>query len=82
MWTALQEVEIISVKSKFDVEARFRLGEVQLASSNATAARRTWQDLLAAHPESEDARIPEIPQPTALRRDEAKPVPNSLRLNE
>ncbi len=41
------------------IEARFRLGEVQLAQSQQQEARRTWQDLLAAHADSKSERIPE-----------------------
>ena len=41
------------------IEARFRLGEVQLAQNQPQEARRTWQDLLAAHPDSKSERIPE-----------------------
>jgi alpha-2-macroglobulin len=42
-----------------EIEARFRLGEVQLAQSQPQDARRTWQDLLAAHPDSSSQRIAE-----------------------
>ena len=42
-----------------EIEARFRLGEVQLAQSEPQDARRTWQDLLAAHADSPSERIAE-----------------------
>jgi len=60
-------------ESELDVEARFRLGECRLAEGNLKAARRTWQDLLAKHPDADSERIAEasfqlsrtwrIPQP-------------------
>jgi alpha-2-macroglobulin len=59
--------------SRQDIEARFRLGECQLAQGNLKLARRTWQDLLAKHRDSQAERIAEtqfnlartwrIPQP-------------------
>ncbi len=42
--------------SQLIIEARFRLGEVQLAENQAEEARRTWQDLLAAHAERQNRR--------------------------
>ncbi len=41
------------------VDARFRMGQCQLADNKPAEARRTWQDLLAAHAESESPRIAE-----------------------
>ncbi len=41
------------------VEARFQLGEVQLAAGNLAAARRTWQDLLELNKESKSKRLAE-----------------------
>jgi len=59
--------------STWDVEARYRLGECRLAQGNLKLARRTWQDLLAKHLDSQSERIAEatfhlsrtwrIPQP-------------------
>ena len=45
--------------SQHDIEARFRLGEVQLAQNQPEEARRTWQDLLAAHGSAKSERIAE-----------------------
>ena len=45
--------------SPLDIEARFRLGEIQLARGQHQEARRTWQDLLAKHADSSSPRIPE-----------------------
>src|SRR5688572_28251024 len=42
-----------------DIDARFRLGEAQLALGQREEARRTWQDLLAAHADAKSERIPE-----------------------
>ena len=42
-----------------EVEARFRLGEVQMAMNQPAEARRTWQDLLAAHADDKSERIAE-----------------------
>lgn len=42
-----------------EIEARFRLGEVYMALNQPEEARRTWQDLLAAHPDSGSERIAE-----------------------
>jgi tetratricopeptide (TPR) repeat protein len=42
-----------------DIEARFRLGEAQLALGQREPARRTWQDLLAAHADEKSERIAE-----------------------
>jgi tetratricopeptide (TPR) repeat protein len=42
-----------------EVEARFRLGEVQMAMNQPTEARRTWQDLIAAHADDKSERIAE-----------------------
>ncbi len=41
------------------VEARFRLGEVQLAQGQAEDARHTWKDLLTIHADSKSERIAE-----------------------
>ena len=41
------------------IEARFRLGECRLAEGNRQAARRAWEDLLAAHAGSDSPRIAE-----------------------
>ncbi len=41
------------------IEARFRLGEVQLAQNQPEEARRTWQDLLAAHADAKSDLIPQ-----------------------
>jgi tetratricopeptide (TPR) repeat protein len=45
--------------SPLDVEARYRLGESQLAAGQAKPARRSWQDLLAKYPDSRSERIAE-----------------------
>jgi alpha-2-macroglobulin len=45
--------------SKLIIEARFRLGEAQLAQNQPEEARRTWQDLLAAHGTAKSERIAE-----------------------
>ena len=42
-----------------EIEARFSLGEVQMAMGQPAEARRTWQDLLAAHADDKSERIPE-----------------------
>ncbi|MEX2141126.1 MAG: MG2 domain-containing protein [Pirellulales bacterium] len=44
---------------KRDIEARFRLGEAQLALGQRDEARRTWQDLLAAHADAKHEHIPQ-----------------------
>lgn len=44
---------------KLVVEARFRLGESQLASGNVVEARRTWQDLLRQHRDDASPRVAE-----------------------
>jgi uncharacterized protein YfaS (alpha-2-macroglobulin family)/TolA-binding protein len=41
------------------IEARYRLGESQLAGGNRVEARRTWQDLLALHKGSKSPRMAE-----------------------
>lgn len=41
------------------IEARFRLGESELAAGDAASARRTWQDLLAAHADVDSQLLPE-----------------------
>lgn len=41
------------------IEARFRLGECQLARDKPAEARRSWQDLLEAHGDSESPRTAE-----------------------
>ncbi len=46
-------------KAPQEIEARFRLGEVQMAMGQQAEARRTWQDLLAAHADDKSERIPE-----------------------
>jgi tetratricopeptide (TPR) repeat protein len=45
--------------SPLDLEARYRLGEVQLAMGQREEARRTWQDLLATYADSQSPRIAE-----------------------
>jgi len=40
------------------IEARFQLGRVQLEASRPADARRTWQDLLAAHPRDPQKPLP------------------------
>ena len=42
-----------------EIEARFSLGEVQMAMNQPAEARRTWQDLLTAHADDKSERIPE-----------------------
>lgn len=44
---------------KLAIEARYRLGESQLASDQWAEARRTWQDLLQLHADSQSPRLPE-----------------------
>ncbi len=46
-------------ENSLDVEARYRLGECRLAENKLKEARRTWQDLLAEHADSESQRIAE-----------------------
>ena len=46
-------------KSPLDVEARYQLGESYLAKKDDKEARRAWQDLLLAHPNSQSERIAE-----------------------
>ena len=41
------------------VEAKYRLGESQLKLNQHTPARRTWRDMLAAHPDDKSPRIAE-----------------------
>ena len=41
------------------LSARFRLGEAQLALNQREEARRTWQDLIAAHADAKNDHIPE-----------------------
>src|SRR4029077_5441948 len=43
--------------SPLEIEARFHLGEVQLAQNQPEEARRTWQDLLARHGTSKSELI-------------------------
>ena len=45
--------------SPLDIEARYQLGECQLAKGNFKEARRVWQDLLAKHRDSSHERIAE-----------------------
>ncbi|HEV3341931.1 MAG TPA: tetratricopeptide repeat protein, partial [Pirellulales bacterium] len=45
--------------SSLDLEARYRLGEVQLAMGQREEARRTWQDLLATYADNKSPRIAE-----------------------
>ena len=45
--------------SPLDVEARYQLGECRMAEEDLVGARRAWQDLLAAHPDSSSKRIAE-----------------------
>lgn len=45
--------------SPLEIEARFRLGETQLAQGQLEAARVTWQDLLAVRGASKSPRIAE-----------------------
>ena len=42
-----------------EIEARFRLGECWLATCDLKQARRVWQDLLAAYPDSRSERVAE-----------------------
>ncbi len=41
------------------IEARYRLGESQMAQNQHQEARRTWQDLLALHPDAKNERVAE-----------------------
>ena len=41
------------------VEARYDLGDCQMAKGDLRGARRTWQDLLAKYPDSREERIAE-----------------------
>ena len=60
------------------VEARFQLGDSQLAANRLQAARATWQDLLRIHAGSDSVRLPEaafrisltygIPQPKDIEQ--------------
>ena len=45
--------------SPLDLEARYRLGEVQLAMGQREEARRTWQNLLAAYADNKSQRVAE-----------------------
>ncbi|HVX09744.1 MAG TPA: tetratricopeptide repeat protein [Pirellulales bacterium] len=45
--------------SPLDLEARYRLGEVQLALNQREEARRTWQDLLATYAGNKSERVAE-----------------------
>lgn len=45
--------------SPLAIEARFRLGESQMAAGARPTARRTWQDLLAAHKDAKSELLPE-----------------------
>lgn len=42
-----------------DIEARYRLGEAQLALGQREEARRTWQDLFAVHADVKHDHLPE-----------------------
>ncbi|MDZ4781293.1 MAG: tetratricopeptide repeat protein [Planctomycetia bacterium] len=42
-----------------EIEARYVLGESQFSLGDPVAARRTWQDLIAAFPEAESERLAE-----------------------
>ena len=46
-------------ESPLVIEARYLLGECRLAEGNLKEARRTWQDLLAKHKDSQSERIAE-----------------------
>lgn len=46
-------------RHELEVEARYRLGQVQLALNRHENARRTWQDLLALWPDSPSPRVAE-----------------------
>ncbi len=46
-------------ESDLALEARFRLGQCQLDNGSPEEARRTWQYLLASHPDSPSPRIAE-----------------------
>ncbi|HEV3003875.1 MAG TPA: tetratricopeptide repeat protein, partial [Pirellulales bacterium] len=45
--------------SPLDLEARYRLGEVQLALGQREEARRTWRDLLATYADNKSQRVAE-----------------------
>ncbi len=45
--------------SPLAIEAKFRLGESQLAQNQQAEARRTWQDLLADHADAKSERLAE-----------------------
>jgi len=45
--------------SRLDVEARYRLGECQLAQGQNVEARRTWEDLLALRADQKSERLAE-----------------------
>lgn len=44
-------------KHDLDIEARYLLGESQFSLGDAVSARHTWQDLIAAYPDSESERL-------------------------
>ncbi len=44
-------------KHALEIEARYLLGETQLATQDFAAARLTWQDLLAAFPDADSPRV-------------------------
>ncbi len=46
-------------ESDMVVDARFRMGQCQLADKKLAEARRTWEDLLAAHADSNSPRLAE-----------------------
>jgi alpha-2-macroglobulin len=45
--------------SPLDLEARYRLGEVQLIMGQREEARRTWQDMLATYADNKSERVAE-----------------------
>jgi uncharacterized protein YfaS (alpha-2-macroglobulin family)/tetratricopeptide (TPR) repeat protein len=44
-------------KHALEIEARYLLGEAQYSVGDPVSARHTWQDLIAAYPESESDRL-------------------------
>ena len=63
-----------------EIEARFRLGEVQMAMNQPAEARRTWQDLLTAHADDKERSHSRghVQNRRNLRAAESPPTTESL----
>ena len=60
------------------IEAKYRLGECQLAQNQHAEARRTWQDLLAAHGTATNDRLPEAAYNLAKPTTFLSPAPTRI----